>query len=284
MLICAVSFSGDVGTADLLVLSAPGFPSVMMMGPAGKALASGPESVTANPAMIHSGFTASGGRYNLETAGVSIAGGFSAGSGLAFSGGLTYLGRGGIIGRDETGAVTGEYSYSTGSAAAGVSFPLLSWLKGGVTAGISWENIGEQGGAGFICSAGLAADLSDGMAAGIVISGIGSPPAWNGIRKNMPAEISAGMTCPVGSILTVFGGGRIGFYTSDSFGGGIRAEYSDVSVSAGYGHSPGFDEISGFFAGLQYNYTSGGSYTIEIAIIQRDELSWPVFAGISISL
>ena len=38
----------------------------MMMGPAGKALAAGPESVTGNPAMIVSGFTASGGATVAE--------------------------------------------------------------------------------------------------------------------------------------------------------------------------------------------------------------------------
>lgn len=268
----------------MLAISAPGFPSVMMMGPAGKALAAGPESVTGNPAMIDPGFTASGGRWNLQTTGVSVAGGFSADSAMNFSAGITYLGSGGILRRDETGVVTGEYSFGAGTALLGMSYLLTPWLKGGISAGVSWEDIGEQGGTGFTCSAGLAAEFSKGMKAGIVVSGIGQAPSWNGIRKDMPTEISAGVSYPFGTILTCFAGGRTGFATSDAFGGGLKIEYSDVSVSAGYQYVPGEDEISGFFAGLQYNYTSGGTYTIEAAVSQRDELSWPVFAGISISL
>lgn len=276
--------AGDNGTADLLVISSPGFPSVMMMGPAGKALAGGPESVSGNPAMILSGFTASGGRWNLQTTGVSIAGGFSAGSGTNISGGVVYLGRGGILRRDESGSVTGEYSFSTGSALAGVSFSLASWLRGGVSAGISWENIGEQGGTGLTCSAGLAADFPERVKAGVSISGIGQPPSWNGIRKNMPTEVSAGVKYPFGSMLSCFAGGSVGFSTADAFGGGLRIEYSDMAFAGGYRWSPDEEELSGFFAGLQYNYTSGGTYTIEAAVSQRDELSWPIFAGISISL
>jgi len=256
----------------------------MMMGPAGKALAAGPESVTGNPAMIVSGFTASGGSWNLQTTGISVAGGFSAGSDMSIAGGVTYIGRGGILRRDETGSITGEYSFSTGSALAGVSFSLTSWLRGGISAGTTWENIAEQGGIGLNCSAGLAADFKEGMTIGIAVSGVGHAPSWNGIRKNMPTEVSAGVSYPFGTIFTGFAGGRIGFSTSDAFGGGLRVEYSDMSISAGYQYAPGEDEISGFFAGLQYNYVSEGTYTIEMAISERDELSWPVLAGISISL
>ena len=268
----------------MLVISAPGFPSVMMMGSAGKALAAGPESVTGNPAMINPGFTASGGRWNLQTTVVSVAGGFSAGSDMNFSAGITYLGRGGMLRRDETGLVTGEYSFGAGTALLGMSYLLTPWLKGGISAGVSWEDIGEQGGTGLTCSAGLAADLPKGMKAGIVVSGIGQAPSWNGIRKNMPTEVSAGVSYPFGTILTCFAGGRAGFATSDAFGGGLKIEYSDLCISGGYQYVPGEDEISGFFVGLQYNYTSGGTYTIEAAASQRDELSWPVFAGISICL
>lgn len=254
------------------------------MGPAGKALAAGPESVTANPAMITSGFTASGGSWNLQTTGISVAGGFSAASDMNFSAGITYLGRAGILRRDDTGLITGDYSFSSGSALAGVSYLLAPWLKGGVSAGLSWENIGEQGGTGLTCSAGLAADLPEGITAGIVVSGIGQAPSWNGIRKDMPTEVSAGVSYPFGTILTCFAGCRAGFFTSDAFGGGLEIEYSDFDLTAGYQYVPGEDEISGFFAGLQYKYTSGGTYTIEAAVSQRKELNWPVFAGISISL
>ncbi|MCK5117466.1 MAG: hypothetical protein KAR44_12770 [Candidatus Aegiribacteria sp.] len=256
----------------------------MMLGPAGKALAAGPESVTGNPAMIVSGFTAAGGRWNLQTTGISVAGGFSAGSDVSISGGLIYLGRGGILRRDETGSVTGEYSFGAGTALAGASFPLASWLRGGISAGVSWENIAEQAGTGLTCSAGLSADFQNGMKAGIAICGIGQAPSWNGIRKNMPTEVSAGVSYPLGSLLTGFAGGRIGFSTSDAFGGGLKVEYADLGFSAGYSYAPGEDEISGFFAGAQYVYTSEGTYTIEAAVSRRDDLGWPVYAGISISL
>lgn len=278
------SFAGDTGTADLLVISAPGFPSVMMMGPAGKALAVGPESVTGNPAMIVAGFTAAGGMWNLQTTGISVAGGFSAGSDMSISGSITYLGRGGMLRRDETGSITGEYSFGAGTTLLGVSFLLTPWLRGGVSAGISWEDLGEQGETGLTSSAGLAVDFQEGIKVGVVVSGIGQAPSWNGIRKNMPTEVSAGVSYQFGSMFTGFAGGRTGFFTSDAFGGGLRIEYADLGFSAGYGYVPGEDEISGFFAGLQYNYTSEGTYTIEAAVSQRDELSWPVFAGISISL
>lgn len=254
------------------------------MGPAGKALAIGPESVTGNPAMIVSGFTASGGVWNLQTTGISVAGGFSAGSDMNFAGAVTYLGRGGLLRRDETGSVTGEYSFSTGTALAGASFSITPWLTGGISAGVSWENIGDQGGAGLACGAGLAASLPRGAKAGISVSGIGQAPSWDGIRKDMPTEVSAGLSYPFGKIFTGFAGGRTGFSTSDAVGGGLRIEYSDLGFTAGYAYTPGEDEISGFFAGLQYNYISEGTYTIEAAVSQRDELDWPVFAGISISL
>jgi len=255
-----------------------------MMGPAGKALACGPESVTANPALIETGFTASGGSWNLSTTGVSIAGGFSAGSDMNFSGGVTYLGRGGMPSRDETGSITGEYSYSSGTAIAGGSYHLNSWLRAGLSVGLSWENIGEQSGTGLTCSAGLAAGMPDGLLAGITVTGIGQAPAWNGITKNMPTEISAALSYPFGSVAACFAGGRLGFSTSNAIGGGLKIEYSDIGLSAGYQYTPDEDEISGFFAGLQYRYTSGGVYTIEAAVSQRDELGWPVMAGISVSL
>ena len=256
----------------------------MMMGPAGKALAAGPESVTGNPALIESGFTAAGGRWNLQTTGVSVAGGISAGPGIKLSGGMTYLGRGGIVGRDAAGAVTGEYSFGSGTAVIGMSYLLTSWLKAGVSAGISWENIAEQGGTGLNCSAGLAAGFPSGLNAGLAVSGIGQAPQWNGIRKNMPVEISAGVSYPFGSIFTGFAGGKTGFSTSHALGGGLQVNYSELAFTAGYQYVPDEDEISGFFTGLRYSYTSGGTYTIEAALTQRDELSWPVFVGISVSL
>ncbi len=283
LIAASLAIAGETGTADLLVLSSPGFPSTMMLGPAGCAISTGPGSMLSNPALCKTGFSAAGGRWNLETTAVSIAGAFSAGSDIEVGTGLVYLGRGGLIGRDESGAVTGEYSYSTGCAMAGVSFPLAGWIDAGVSAGLSWENVAAEGGTGINANAGLAFKPDGGLLAGIVITGVGQAPSWQGIRKDMPTEISAGASYRISSIMTGFAGGKIGFSTSDAFGCGMSINYSEYGCSAGYQYSPGEDEISGFFAGLRYTYESGGSYTIEAAISQRDELSWPVLAGLSVS-
>lgn len=277
-------FAGGSGTADLLVLSSPGFPSMTMLGPAGSAIGSGSGSILSNPALCETGFSAAGGRWNLETTAASVAGAFSIGSDIEAGVGLVYLGRGGLIGRDESGAVTGEYSYSTGCAMAGVSFPLAGWIEAGVSAGLSWENVASSGGTGITANAGMAFKPSGEFLAGIVLTGVGQAPSWQGIRKDMPTEISAGASYRISSILTGFAGGKIGFWTSDAFGCGMSINYREYGCSIGYQYSPGEEEISGFFAGLRYTYESSGSYTIEIATEQRTELDWPVLAGLSVSL
>lgn len=280
----SLAIAGDTGTADLLVLTSPGFPSIMMLGPAGRAVGEGPEAIIANPSMTGTGFTASGGRWNLETTAVSAAGAFSVGSDILIGTGLTYLGRGGLVRRDEYGAVTGEYSFSTGCAMAGASFPLCEWLTAGTSFGLSWENVAGDGGTGLAANVGLAARFPDGLLVGVAMTGVGNSPSWNGIHKDMPTEISAGVSYSISSFLSAFAGGKIGFSTSDAFGGGMLLAYREFGFSAGYQYSPGEEEISGFFAGLQYTYVSGGSYTIEAAVSQRDELSWPILAGLSVSL
>ena len=277
------AIAGNTGTADLLVLSSPGFPTMMMLGPAGCAIGTGPGSILSNPALCETGFSAAGGRWNLETAAASVAGAFSAGSDIEVGTGLAYLGRGGLTGRDESGVVTGEYSYSTGCAMAGVSFPLAEWIDAGISVGLSWENVAAEGGTGITANAGLAFRPAGGLLAGIVIAGVGQAPSWQGIRKDMPTEISAGASYSISSILTGFAGGKIGFSTSDAFGCGMSINYAEYGCSAGYQYSPGEEEISGFLAGLRYTYESGGSYTIEIAVSQRDELDWPVLAGLTVS-
>lgn len=285
-LICLVSSAaaGDTGTADMLLLSSPGFPALMMMGPAGRPLAAGPESGFGNPALIIPGFTAAGGRWNLQTTAVSVAGGFSASSDLKLAVGLTYLGRGGILRRDETGAVTGEYSYSTGSFFAGASHRINPWLTAGAVAGIGWENIDSGSGAGITASAGLAADVGEAGAAGISVTGLGTAPSWNGVSKAMPVEISAGASWRLNSLLTCFAGSGLGLSTSSSHGGGLIITVPRFLVSAGYRLVPGEDELTGFFAGVQYTYESGETYIIEAAVSQRDRLEWPVLAGISVRL
>ncbi len=276
--------SGDIGTADLLAVRSPGFPAIMMFGPTGKALASGPEAVTGNPALISTGFTAAGGRWNLQTTGVSVAGAFSGGTSIDIAAAVTYLGKGGILRRDEYGSVTGEYSYSTGTACAGASFSILPWLRAGGSAGVAWENIDDQAGTGIIASAGIAAEIGGTGTAGITISGLGVPPEWNGVSKAMPVEVSAGASWKFNQVLTCFAGTGIGFSTSSSFGGGLSLELAELGLTAGYSFVPGEEEITGLFAGLQYTYVSGGTYIIEASVSQRDRMDWPVLAGISVRL
>ena len=254
----------------------------MMMGPAGRSLAAGPQAVAGNPACIGPGFTAGGGRWNLQTSGVSVAAGFSLSPGMSAAAGVTYLGRGGIVRRDETGAVTGEYSYGTGSVLAGVSYALAPWLRAGVSMGTAWENIDAASGTGIIFAAGLHGEKG-GCTAGASVTGIGSAPSWGGITKDMPTEVHLGGDCSFSDHATLFAGSTLGFSTASSFGGGVRLSASDLSLSAGYAISPGQDEVSGLFGGLSYIYQSGGTYVVQIAAAQRHELEWPVMAGIAIS-
>lgn len=255
----------------------------MMLGPAGRAIGIGPEMVTANPALISTGFTAGGGRWNLSTTGVSLAGGFGLGSEVTAAAGLVYLGHGGIIRRNQQGQATGEYSYSTGSALAGVSFPLSGWAAAGTSLGVSWESADGEGGTGFTVNAGIGFFPMEGMKAGLAVTGLGTTPSWNGIRKDMPTEIQAGASLKVTDFLTTFAGGSMGLHTADSFGGGLSVASRGLGASAGYTFAPDQDELTGFFAGAEYRYTSGGTYTLNAAVQQRDQLSWPVFAGISVS-
>jgi hypothetical protein len=280
--LAVMATAGDTGTSDLLVISSPGFPSVMMLGSAGKALAQGPEAFSGNPALLTPGFTASGGRWNLQTTSVSLAGGFSGGESLDFAAGLTYLGKGGLLRRDDTGSVTGEYSYSTGTAMAGLSMEVLPSIRGGISLGISWENIDTQKGTGFTSSAGIAADLGRGFNTGLSLTGLGTAPSWSGIKKDMPTELHAAVSWDQSEYLTLFSGGKLGFSTADSWSGGICFSLSDLQLTGGYSFVPGEDETAGIFAGLRYIYSSSGIYIIEMAVAQRDEFSWPVLAGISV--
>ena len=253
-----------------------------MMGPAGRSLAEGPEAVAGNPACIGPGFAAGGGRWNLQTSGVSAAAGFSLSSELSAAAGVTYLGRGGLIRRDETGAVSGEYSYGTGSALAGFSYSVAPWLRAGVSMGVAWENIDAGSGTGMVLAGGLSAK-SGSWSAGAGITGIGSAPSWNGIKKDMPTEVHAGGEYLFSDNVSLFAGSSMGFSTASSFGGGLKLSVSDLALAAGYTISPGEEEISGVFGGLSYIYQSGGTYIVQIALAQRHELEWPVMAGIAIS-
>lgn len=274
--------SADTGTADLLILCSPGFPEQMMLGPAGRAIAAGPLTITSNPALLQTGFSAGGGRWNLSTTSVSFAGAFSAGD-LICAGGLKYLGKGGLVQRDASGQVTGEYAFSTAFAGAGVAFPLTDFISCGISGGAVWETVAEETVSGFAVNAGAAMQLFSDVDLGIAVTGVGQAPSWNGIHKNMPIEISAGIGIPFAQVCYGFAGVRQGFDTADLYGGGLKVSISGLSCSGGYQYSTQ-DGQSGVFGGLSYSSRSAEElYSISLAFSQSSEFSWPVLAGLTVS-
>jgi hypothetical protein len=274
---------GSTGSADLLVLSSPSGPSAMMYGPAGRALASGPGAILGNPALAESGFAASGGRWNLSTTAISASGGISPGR-ATLAAGILYIGRGDLTGRDPSGEVTEGYSFSTGCALAGASFPLWGWLRAGLSAGVAWEDPGDGIGTGITAGVGIAGEPTEDLRFGAGVTGLGAAPSWNGIRKAMPTTVSTGVEWSVSTMLNLFAGCGLGFSTCSSFGGGANVCIGDLSCSAGYAASPTESEITGIFGGLRYVYRAGGTYTVEAAFSQRRNMDWPVMAGISVNL
>jgi len=281
ILIIAAAAPASVGTADLLVLSSPGFPSVMMLGPGGSALCEGPEASSGNPALITTGFTAAGGKWNLGTTAVSTAAGFRV-QGMDMSVSVRTLGRANIIRRDASGEATGGYSYSTGSMVAGLSFAVLPWLRAGLAAGTAWEKVDYEEGMGPVFSAGLAFTPSGFFRAGLAVDGLGNSPDWNGIHKAMPVRISMAAAVFPFTFAAFFAGASEGLNTTGSFGGGAVFSLADMEISGGYGFSPGEAEISGFFAGLRYSYGSRKTYVVELSCAERHDLSRPVMAGLSV--
>ncbi len=270
------------GTADLLVLTAPGFAGMMSLGPAGPALYDGPGSVLCNPARLSGGFEASGGSWNLETALVSAGVGFGAGM-LDLGAGVCYVGKGGLVERDSTGTVTGEYSFGSGFACLGAGVPLTDVLSAGLSAGIAWETIAGETGTGPVLNAGLSFVPTDRLELAAAVTAVGQAPDWNGVRKDMPTGMAAGGIYDPGGPVDVFAGARLGLSTASSFGGGARLALGGLRCSAGYSMTPDEDELTGFFAGLGYTYSAEGVYRLELAVSQRRELAWPVSAGLSVS-
>jgi len=270
------------GAAGLLMLCSPGFPEQMMLGPAGMSLAAGPTALTSNPALLISGFSAAGGRWNLSTTSVSFSGAFSSGN-LICAGGLRYLGKTGLIRRNASGEAIGEYSFSSGFAGGGVAFPITDYLSGGISGGAVWESIAEEGGTGFAANAGLAMKLFDSIDFGLTVNGFGQAPSWEGIHNDMPVEISGGIGIPFAQVCYGFAGVRQGFSTADLYGTGLMFTVSGVSCSGGYQYSTQ-DGQSGIFGGLNYSTKSvGEEYSISIGFAQSDEFSWPVLAGLTVS-
>jgi hypothetical protein len=270
------------GTADLLIIPSPGYPGHLRFGCAGPALTGGPAALDGNPAAISPGFAAAGGRWNLGTTEVSASGAFRLSGSLHAGIGARYLGRSGLVERNEEGVETGEYSFSSGMVSAGVSRTLVGSWSGGVSLGVVWEDVGDRGGSGFSASAGILGRPADGLTIGATLRGVGSSPSWNGIHKDMPTEIAAGVRYSFYRFVSVFGGGRLGFNTPDSFCLGLEFEHSGFSMSGGYEHTPDVDESTGIFGGIGYTYRSAEVYSIELAFSQRDLLEWPILAGLSI--
>jgi hypothetical protein len=213
---------------------------------------------------------------------VSAAGAFRVSGSILAGIGVRYLGRSGLVERDETGTETGEYSFSSGIASIGASSSLGRNWSAGISLGIAWEDAGEQGATGFTTSAGLRGEISDGLILGAVIRGFGLAPEWNGIHKDMPTEIAASVVYSISETVSAFGGGRYGFDTPDSWCLGAELGISGFSVSGGYDIYPDADECTGFFGGLGYTYDAGEVYSVELAICQRDVFDWPVLAGLSV--
>lgn len=281
-ILSALPVSAGTGTADLLMLCSPGFPEQMMLGPAGRAIASGPLTIASNPALLQSGFSAAGGRWNLSTTSVSFAGAFSAGE-LICAGGIRYIGKGGLVQRDETGQVTGEYSFSSGFAGAGVSFPLTDFISCGISGGSAWETVGENDGSGFAANAGTAMKIFDDIDVGLSVTGFGQAPSWNGSHKDMPIEISFGLGVPFARICYGFAGIRQGLFTADLYGGGLKFSLYGISCSGGYQYATQEGQ-SGLFGGLSYSSGSEEEvYTISLAFSQSSEFSWPVLGGLTVS-
>jgi hypothetical protein len=275
--------TADSGSADLLFLSTPAFPEQMSMGPADFTLAGGCQAVFGNPSMIGEGLAFSGGRWLLETTTVSAAAGFRIMQDLRLGIGLRYFGRGGLEGTDEQGNPTGEFSFSSGIFGSGFSFQPFGDWRAGMFFGIAWEKIGNTGGTGFTFSTGISGHVGNYLELGVSITNLGKSPSWNSIHKDMPAELSAGAAFSFTDDIKAFGAYKLGFSTVNRFGGGMEFSVTGLKISGGYQFAPDHQEAGGIFSGILYRIdTEEESYSISFAMQQKDELNWPLIAGLSI--
>jgi|WetSurMetagenome_2_1015567.scaffolds.fasta_scaffold05917_5 hypothetical protein len=271
------------GTADGLVLAVPAFAGQMMLGEAGWAIAGGADAAAGNPACLGSGFTATGGRWSLETTVASAAGAFRPAPGIAAGGVLRYAGSGGIQGRDLYGSPTGEYSWSSGAAGVSVSFPLPAGLRGGLSASTLWESIEDDDAAGFSSSAGVSYIGGDSFEAGIALRNAGAAPSWDGITKNLPTEVSLGAKTGLVQGVSLAGGASIGFWTASRFSACAICAVGGLSAAAGWTLVPGEDQASGPFGGLGWEFSQGSTYSAALSVRRMGDMSWPVLAGISVA-
>ncbi|NLP06278.1 hypothetical protein GX411_10065 [Candidatus Fermentibacteria bacterium] len=282
ILLLASAAGASTGTADALLLVSQGFASQMRLGSASWAVGEGAWAVTANPSLTAPGFHGAGGRWNLEATTVSVAGGFGAGGGFLAGGALRFLGMGGLIARDETGQATGEYTWSSGALTAGGSFALSPSVRLGASLGPVWESAGSDGASGFSASAGACFRPSEGVLLGAALHNAGFAPSWDGIHKDMPTEVSAGVSVTLPAGLRAVAGGVYGFSTSARASLAGEFSRSGLSISAGYELTPDSPEMNGAFGGVEYRFVEQGTYGASLAFRQSRDLSWPMLAGLSI--
>jgi hypothetical protein len=283
LLLASAASGGGTGSADALILVGQGFAGQMRLGSASWAIGEGSWACSANPALTSPGFAASGGRWNLDATSASAACALSLGGSASAGLALRYLGHGGIVERDESGQVTGEYTWSSGMLGAGGSFEILPRVRGGIAAGPVWEKAGDTDASGFHASAGAAWSPSGELLAGIALRNVGSAPSWGGIHKNMPTELAAGasMRLPAGFRAVV--GGAWGFWTASRAGAACEYGRDGLAVSIGWEAAGDGGSAGGAFGGVEYTFEQGASYSACISFRQHAELSWPVLAGLSIA-
>lgn len=272
----------STGTADALVLCTDPFAASARLGIAAGAVTAGASAVSANPAALTPGITASGGTARLESSSAGAAAAFSAGGGSSAGLSIQWLGHGGIQGRDEAGMPTGEYSWSSGCLSAAFSTALLPRLRAGVSLGPVWESAGGEGATGLTSTVGLYSDAVAGMELGVSVDNLGSAPDWNGVRKNMPTSVTLGASWRPSTVVRLVGGGSLGFFTSSRLSAAAEFPAGPVAVSGGWELAVDEPDASGPFFGAGYVYESAGSYRLDISF-SRDEFGWPVLAGLSAS-
>lgn len=282
ILLLASAAAASMGTADALMLVSQGFAAQMRLGSASWAVGEGAWAVTANPALTSPGFHGAGGRWNLEATTVSVAGGFGAGGGFVAGGALRFLGRGGLVARDETGQATGEYTWSSGALTAGGAFTPIPSVSIGAAMGPLWERAGSDGASGFYMSAGAGFRPSDALLLGAALHNAGFAPSWDGIHKDMPTEMSAGASVALPAGLRAVAGGVYGFSTSSRASLAAEFAWSGLSFSAGYELAPDSPELNGAFGGIEYRFVEEGTYGASLAFRQSSDLAWPVLGGLSI--
>ncbi len=281
LLLSAVA-AASTGTSDGLVLCMDPFAALARLGSAADAVIAGPWAASGNPAVLQSGMGASGGTAALESATAGAAAAFSAGGGVCAGVSMHWLGHGGIQGRDEEGMPTGEYSWSSGSLSGGLSLGVLPGLRAGASFGPVWESADDERATGLAASAGVFCDAIPDLGIGLVLENVGSAPDWNGIRKNMPVELSLGASYRPSVALGFVGGASLGFHTLSRLSAAAEFRAGSIAVSGGWNVVPEETGASGPFAGAGYIYDSSGVYRFDIAV-GKDEFGWPVLAGLSAS-